>query len=94
MRNLKTNDCKSYWNLLNRSCSSQTKKDIVNKVSLDCFLEHFKKLNTVQDENDDMFIDVDIDNISNLNFELNRAITENEVIQAIKSLKNNKACGN
>ena len=79
--------------MLNKACSKQTKQNIVDKVSLERFLEHFKKLNTVQDENDD-FLDLDVENVSNLNTELNRDITENEVIQAIKNLKNNKACGN
>ncbi|XP_071139805.1 uncharacterized protein [Mytilus edulis] len=94
LKNLRQNDCKSYWNLLNRACSSQTKQNIVNKVSLDCFYNHFKKLNSAQDENDDTFENIDVDNITSLNTEVNRAISENEVRQAIKGLKNNKACGN
>jgi hypothetical protein len=43
-------------------------------VSLNCFLEHFRKLNTVQDVNeqeDDTFEHVDVNNVSNLNIELN-----------------------
>ena len=43
LRNRKQNDCKSYWNLLNKACSKQTKQNIVDKVSLECFLEHLKK---------------------------------------------------
>ena len=38
LKNLRQNDCKSYWNLLNRACSSQTKQNIINKVSLGCFI--------------------------------------------------------
>ncbi|CAG2235315.1 unnamed protein product [Mytilus edulis] len=79
LKNLRQNDCKSYWNLLNRACSSQTKQNIVNKVSLDCFYKHFKKLNSAQDENDDTFENIDVDNITSLNTEVNRAISENEV---------------
>lgn len=94
LRNLRQNDCKSYWNLLNRTCCSQTKKNIIDKVSLECFLDHFKKLNTVnkvdEDENSDF---LDVENISSLNVELNRVISEDEVVHAIKGLKNNKACG-
>ncbi|CAG2256257.1 SEC31 [Mytilus edulis] len=78
LKNLRQNDCKSYWNLLNRACSSQTKQNIVNKVSLDCFYNHFKKLNSAQDENDDTFENIDVDNITSLNTEVNRAISENE----------------
>ena len=34
------------------------------------------------------------ENITEYNFELNQNITEAEILHAIKSLKNNKACGN
>jgi hypothetical protein len=70
-------------------------ENIIDKVSLECFLDHFKKLNTVnkvdEDENSDY---LDVENISSLNVELNRVISEDEVIHATKGLKNNKACGN
>ena len=70
LRNLRQKDCKSYWNLLNRTCS-KTKKNIIDKVSRECFLDHFKKLNTVnkvdEDENSDYR---DVENISSLNVEL------------------------
>ena len=33
------------------------------------------------------------DNISEHNIELNQVISEKEVLEAVKSLKNNKACG-
>ena len=44
------------------------------KVSLECFLDHFKKLNTVEEEGDD-FNEIDPDNITELNSELNREFT-------------------
>ena len=59
-------------------------------------MEHFRKLNTVQDVNeqeDDTFEHVDVNNVSNLNTELNSCITEKDVLDAVKCLKNNKACG-
>ena len=55
------------------------------------FLDHFKKLNTVEEEGDD-FNENDPDNITELNSELNREYTRAE-IKVIKSLQNNKACG-
>ncbi|CAC5408463.1 unnamed protein product [Mytilus coruscus] len=42
LRGLNQNDPKSYWSLINRSCNNM-KENVVNKVSLDCFLEHLKK---------------------------------------------------
>ena len=56
---------------------------------MNVFDEHFKDLNNVQS-------DVDItlpDDISEYNSVINGQITEKEIVNAIKSLKNNKACG-
>jgi hypothetical protein len=96
LRGFKQTDSKSYWSLLNRTCSNENKQKIVKNVSLNYFLEHFRKLNTVQDVNeqkDDTFEHVDINNVSNLNTELNSCITEKDGLDAVKCLKNNKACG-
>jgi hypothetical protein len=96
LRGLKQTDLTSYWSLLNRTCSNENKQKIVKNVSLNCFLEHFRKLNTVQDvneEEDDTFEHVDVNNVSNLNTELNSCITEKDVLDDVKCLKNNKACG-
>jgi hypothetical protein len=97
LRGLKQTDPTSYWSLLNRTCSNENKQKIVKNVSLNCFLENFRKLNTVQDvneEDDDTFehVDVNINKVSNLNTELNSCITEKDVLDAVKCLKNNKAC--
>lgn len=93
LRGLRHSDSKSYWSLLNRSCSNDSKKNIYDKVALDCFLVHFKRLNTVNvDVQDDMFENIDPDVVTNLNTELNECITEKDVIDAVKRLKNNKAC--
>ena len=65
-------------------------------MSLNCFLEHFRKLSTVQDVNeqeDDTFEHVDVNNVSKLNTELNSCITEEDVLDVVKCLKNNKTCG-
>ena len=87
MRGLKQTDPNSYWSLLNRTCSNENKQKIVKNVSLNCFLGHFRKLNTVQDVNeqeDDTFEHVDVNNVSNLNIELNSCITEKDVLDAVK----------
>ena len=47
-------------------------------------MDHFKNLNIIQD--------TDYEEITHLNDELDEPISEDEVLKAIKSLKNNKAC--
>ena len=87
LRGLRTTDPKAYWSLLNRDSSNS--KTVVQKVALNVFHDHFKDLNNVQS-------DVDItlpDDISEYNTVINESISEKEIVDAIKSLKNNKACG-
>ena len=43
LRNLKSADIKSYWGLLNKTESSRT--STMQKLSLETFAEHFKRLN-------------------------------------------------
>ena len=90
VRNLESTDPKSFWSLINRS--DPQSKVIEHKVSLETFLDHFKKLNTI--EEDDDFDNINISNITELNTDLNREITSEEVLRVIKSLKNNKTWGN
>ena len=51
LRDLRHNDSKSYWSLLNKAVSSNAKQKIIDKVSIDCFVDHLKKLDTVDVEN-------------------------------------------
>ena len=90
LRSLKNSDPKAYWNLLNKSsgCSS----NIAQKVSLDTFAEHFRKLNTIPTENSDMIPEVDPAKVSEYNLELNAEITEQEVLMSLNKMKLNKAC--
>ncbi|CAC5384686.1 unnamed protein product [Mytilus coruscus] len=86
LRGLNQNDPKSYWSLINRSCNKNMKENVVNKVSLDCFLEHFKKLNTVvPNENDDFTDEIDTSNVTELNTELNSVITVEELAKNVKT---------
>ncbi|CAG2235955.1 unnamed protein product [Mytilus edulis] len=86
LRNLSQSDPKSYWSLLNKS--SNTKTNVLEKISLECFHDHFKKLSNVQhDQNGDFTDDIDCNAVTNLNFELNSVITVDEVVKAIKFLK-------
>ncbi|VDI07398.1 Hypothetical predicted protein, partial [Mytilus galloprovincialis] len=92
LRNLSLNDPKSYWTLLNRSGNCNGKNKVLEKVSNECFFEHFKKLSNAQEDNDCDFVDVDRNTVTNLNINVNAVITEKEVENAIKNLKNNKSC--
>lgn len=87
LRGLRTSDPTVYWSLLNKGCDKS--KTVTQKVALNVFFNHFKELSNMQN-------DVDIvlpDNISEYNTVINETISEKEVIDAIKSLKGNKACG-
>ena len=53
LRSLKSSDPKYYWSLLNKA----DKVEILQKVSLETFANHFKKLNTIETNQDDFKID-------------------------------------
>ncbi|VDH98683.1 Hypothetical predicted protein [Mytilus galloprovincialis] len=89
---LKKRKVKKPW--FNRECAEKRKlyhraknynwrvKTAESKTNLTvCSKEYKKKLNSAQDENDDTFENIDVDNITSLNTEVNRAISENEVFQ-------------
>ena len=86
LRDLQTTNPKAYWSIINRICDS---KQILSDISADTFLDHFKGLNQEQESD---FLDISEEQVSHYNEELNREITEVEIRQAIKGLKNNKAC--
>ena len=93
MRALKNSDPKSYWNLLNKA--DQSRHETLQKVSLETFAEHFKKLNSAASNhgnNEESNHDIDLSRISEHNFELNSEITEVEVLKCLSKLKLNKAC--
>jgi hypothetical protein len=76
--------------LLNKSNNCNERSNVLEKVSFECFHDHFKKLSIVQSDQDGDFTeDIDCNAATHLNFELNAVITEDEVVKAIKSLKNN-----
>jgi hypothetical protein len=94
LRNRSHYDPKSYWSLINRSSNCNTKQNVLDKVSLECFHDHFKKLSNVQDGAEGDFTEnIDRNVMTNLNTQLNTTITEKEIVKAIKLLKNNKSCG-
>ena len=89
IRALKSNKPKDYWNLLK---NAEKRKECSSKISIDIFMEHFKKLN--ENENNERTEQFDPRNVDHsTNEELNKFFTTLEVKQQISKLKNNKACG-
>ena len=85
LRKLSNNDPKSYWSLINRSSNCNTKQNVLDKVSLECFHDHFKKLSNVQDGAESDFTEnIDRNVITNLNTQLNTTITEKRDCQSYK----------
>ena len=64
----------------------------MQKLSLETFAEHFKKLNTVSSDDLEQLYSFDPSKVSQHNLELNIPITEQEVLKSINGLKMNKAC--
>ena len=64
----------------------------MQKLSLETFAEHFKKLNTVSSDDLEQLYSFEPSKVSQHNLELNIPITEQEVLKSINSLKMNKAC--
>ena len=77
--------------MLNKATSSNHSK-AMQKISLELFAEHFKKLNTAGNSEQDNYPNIDLENISDFNVFLNCEITEEEVSKCIHKLKLNKAC--
>ena len=90
LRSLKHSDPKSYWSLLNKADNSRSQ--VVQKVSLESFADHFKKLNIANTTDTDSTFQIDPSKVSEHNFELNSAISEDEVLKCLNHLKLNKAC--
>ena len=90
LRSLKHSDPKSYWSLLNKADNSRSQ--VMQKVSLESFADHFKKLNIANTTDTDSIFQIDPSKVSEHNFELNSAISEDEVLKCLNHLKLNKAC--
>ena len=76
---------------MNKANSSSQSK-VLQKVSLDAFAEHFKKLNITSEINDNAYPESDLTKITDYNSILNCEITEEEVSKCIHKLMLKKAC--
>lgn len=86
LRNLRSNDPKKYWSIINQSkCKSLNQKPELCK-----FFEYFKKVN---ESDNDPHNDVQTTEASVPNEMLNTEISNDEILKAIKALKWGKAAG-
>ena len=88
IKSLKSKDPRTYWKIVGPA--GKEKDEATNKISLEIFCDHFKKLsenNIINTDADE--IEIDLTNTS----ALNAPITQEEVLKAITRLKNGKACG-
>ncbi|XP_063436376.1 uncharacterized protein LOC134717812 [Mytilus trossulus] len=87
LKNLRSQNSKEYWNILNKR--EHTKQPEIN---FDNLLNFFRDLNSGTPDPIDL-PNVDQDAVDDLNGTLNGPITKNEIMNCIKKLKSNKACG-
>jgi hypothetical protein len=92
IRNLKSSNPKEYWAIINNA-EGGGYGSAIDKISLEVFAEHFKKLNEGIKDNIDTIGDVPSSKTIEYNSAINAPFTAKEILHVIKKLKNNKACG-
>ena len=87
----KSNNRKEYCQILNR-----VKKKTQPNIPTESLFEYFKELNSTPNENENSTFSSNIDpyDVNCVNKDLNQKITQKEIIDCIKRLKNNKASVN
>jgi flagellar motor switch protein FliG len=93
IREMSRTDPKGLWKILNNI--DKKKSDVSNNVTLEQFIEYFKNLNELSENEKDQEIDFDSvdtgrENVHNI---LNSPITEEEILRVVKKFKSNKASG-
>ena len=83
---LRTDNPKDYWRVLNSSCKERRKDE---SISIDTLHDFFRELN--MPENDDDGADLVDVNIDDGVFPINCPIEMDELVKAVKGLKNDKA---
>jgi hypothetical protein len=69
------------------------KSDVSNNVTLEQFVEYFKNLNELSENEKNQEIDFDSVDRENVHNILNSPITEEEFLRVVKNFKSNKASG-
>jgi hypothetical protein len=90
LRNLRKSNSKEYWKILNRG-----KTETEPNIPIESLFEYFKNLNETPIENDKAFSFPNIDpfDLNCVNENLNKKITQKEILDCNKRLKYNKAHG-
>ena len=88
IRELKTDDCKKYWKILNPSNKKSHKPC---NISIDILKTHFENLNKLHKSGGTTFDPRSIDH--SINEQINKDFSVDEIQQIIKKLKNNKSGG-
>ena len=88
LRNLKTSNLKEFWKLIN----SEDRRS-PQMPTLDELHNFFKNLNS--NDNDQMILNegTDSESLNEINEEINQPISKEEILHAVKNLKNNKSPG-
>ena len=84
-------DRKGLWKILNNI--DRNKSDVSNNVTLGQFVEYFKNLNELPENEKDQEINFDSVDRENVHHILNSPITEEEILRVVKNFKSNKASG-
>ena len=90
LRNLKNSDPRNYWKILNGTSSE--KHETSSRISCEVFLEHFKGISGISDDENANAGPMDY-GLDGENSSLNRLFSQEEVKTCLRKLKNNKACG-
>ena len=85
LRSLKTKNPKEYWKILNPQ-----NKGTTDNCNLHDFFKYFKNFNFQDSESHN---EQSFEQTETINQEINGKITEDEIVNAVKNLKNNKASG-
>ena len=93
LRSIRTKTPREYWKILNKN----NKQRNTGHIKIDELYKYFKELNKAPEIPDDIeeIIDDEIKvlDVEDLNHTINQYISQDEILKAIKKLKNNKASG-
>ena len=87
LRNMQNKNPKEYWKYLNSINNNKTSN---KKPTIEQFYEHYKNINEVENDHDDLSINMHLNDTNEI---LNNYITSDEIRKCINNLKNGKSPG-